>query len=53
MNLNFKLEEVLVYPFTYTKEMEAIYEFYENYINIKENKTNVVVKKKTRGLSLR
>ena len=53
VNLNFNIEDVLVHPFTYTKEMESIYEFYKNYINIKENKTSVVVKKKSKRLSLR
>jgi hypothetical protein len=51
--LNFGLEEVIVYPFTYNKEMEEIYDFYKHYANLKDNKTNITIKKKSKRLSLR
>jgi hypothetical protein len=51
--LNFNLDEVIVYPVTYTKEMEEIYEFYKHYLKVKENKTSVEIKKKSKHLSLR
>jgi hypothetical protein len=51
--LNFALEEVTVYLFTYTKEMEQLYEFYTNYRNLKEDNSQIETKNKTRRLSFR
>jgi hypothetical protein len=53
LTVNFGLEEVTVYPFTYTKEMEQIYEFYTHYTNIKDSNNQIAVKNKTKRLSLR
>ena len=53
LTLNFSLDEVIVYPFTYNKEMEATYDFYKHYKQVKENKTDVDMKKKSKRLSLR
>ena len=44
LTLNFALEEVTVYPFTYTKEMEQIYDFYAHYANIKDSNNQIAVK---------
>jgi hypothetical protein len=52
LKLNFALSEVIVYPFTYTKEMEQIYEFYAHYAILKEGTREVSIKNKSR-LSLR
>ncbi len=52
LKLNFALSEVIVYPFTYTKEMEQTYEFYAHYARLKEGNREVTIKNKPR-LSLR
>jgi hypothetical protein len=53
LTLNFNLEEVTVYNFTYTKEMEQIYEFFSNYAKIKDNDNQVGIKDKNKRLKLR
>lgn len=53
LSLNFSLDEVIVHPFTYNKEMEVTYDFYTHYKEVKENKTGVDMKKKSKRLSLR
>jgi hypothetical protein len=53
LTVNFSLGDVIVYPFTYTKEMGQIYDFYKHYLSLKENKTGVEIKKKSKSLSLR
>ncbi len=53
LKLNFALSEVIVYPFTYTKEMERTYEFYAHYARLKDEGSEVQVKKQTKRLSLR
>lgn len=35
VQLNFNLRDVVAYPFTYTKEMETLYEFYLAYSSLK------------------
>ena len=35
VKLNFSLKDVVAYPFTYTKEMENLYEFCRSYSNLK------------------
>lgn len=51
--LNFALEEVTVYLFTYTKEMEQLYEFYTGYTRQKEANSQVETKNRTKRLALR
>jgi hypothetical protein len=51
--LNFALEEVTVYLFSYTKEMEQLYEFYTSYRNHKEGNSQIEAKSKTRRLVFR
>lgn len=53
LKLNFNLEDVIIYAFTYTKEMEQVYGFYKHYINIKETKRDITIKNKPKRLSLR
>ncbi len=53
LKLNFGLEDVIVYPFTYTKEMEHIYEFYTHYINLKGEDRPLQIKSKPNRLSFR
>jgi hypothetical protein len=53
LKLNFNLKDVIVYAFTYTKEMEQIYDFYTHYIKIKEGNREIELKKKPKHLSLR
>jgi fructoselysine-6-P-deglycase FrlB-like protein len=53
LTLNFSLEEVVVYPFTYTKEMEQIYEFYSNYTKLKDTNRQISLKNKSKRLALR
>ncbi|MCW4023585.1 MAG: hypothetical protein NWF01_00930 [Candidatus Bathyarchaeota archaeon] len=49
LSLNFNLEEVVVHSFTYSKEMEQIYEFYKHYTKVKGIDNKIPVKTK-RGL---
>jgi hypothetical protein len=51
--LNFGLDQVIIYPFTYTKEMEQIYDFYRHSTHLKENKTDLTSKTKSKRLSFR
>jgi hypothetical protein len=51
--LNFNLNEVIIYPFTYTKEMEQIYDFYRQYVNLKDSNSKIAIKSKSKRLSLR
>jgi hypothetical protein len=53
LTLNFDLEEVTVYPFIYTKEMEQIYDFYQHYTHLKEDKSDLTSKTKSKRLSFR
>jgi hypothetical protein len=48
LKLNFNLDEVIVYVFTYTKEMEQTYEFYSQYAKLKDAKSAVSVKNKSK-----
>ncbi len=48
LTLNFALEEVIVYAFTYTKEMEQIYEFYVHIAKLKEGKGEIALKNKSK-----
>jgi hypothetical protein len=52
LKLSFSLDEVIVYVFTYTKEMEQIYDFYSHYIKVKEDSQEASTKRKNR-LSLK
>ncbi len=47
LKLDFNIEEVIVYPFTYTKEMEQTYQFYVHYTKLKGSKVDL---KKSKGL---
>lgn len=49
--LNLNLSDVTIHPFTFTKEMEQIYEFYSNYTKLKETDSQITHKNKR--LSLR
>ena len=44
LSLNFNLEEVIVYTFTYTKEMEQTYEIFTHFKNLKQGNSEVAVK---------
>lgn len=46
VKLNFKLKYVVAYPFTDTKEMENLYEFYLAYSNLKDGDRQLVKKSK-------
>jgi len=51
VKLNFSLKDVLAYPFTYSKEMENLYEFYRSYSNLKGGQ--IKNKSRPRKLSFR
>ncbi len=53
LKLNFSLDDVIVYPVTYTKEMEQIYDFYRRFTTLKDSNSEVAVKNKSKRLSLR
>jgi len=53
LTLNFALEEVTVYLFTYTKEMEQLYDFYISYRKRKEDDSQIAEKGKTKRLGFR
>ncbi len=53
LKLNFGLADVIVYPVTYTKEMEQIYDFYRHFTTLKDGDREVAVKNKSKRLSLR
>jgi hypothetical protein len=53
LGLNFALEEVTIHPFTYTKEMEQIYEIYQSFTNLKDSNSQVASKEKTKRLGFR
>lgn len=48
LKINFNLEDVIAYPFTYTKEMEQAYEFYSHYTKLKGGDRKVEIKKSKR-----
>jgi hypothetical protein len=52
LNLNFNLSDVVAFPFTYSKEMEEAYEVYISLTRIKDANSPVVLKNKTKRLSL-
>jgi len=53
LTLNFALEDVTVYLFTYTKEMEQLYDFYISYRKRKEDDSQIAEKGKTKRLGFR
>lgn len=54
LGLNFTLEEVTIHPFTYTKEMEQIYDTYQSFTNLKmDSNSQVAAKEKTKHLGFR
>jgi hypothetical protein len=53
VKLNFDMAEIIAYPFTYSKEMEQLYEFYRIHSNLKSSERQLKVKRKTKKLSFR
>lgn len=54
LTINFNLADVIAYPFTYTKEMEHIYEFYRHYTKLKEvDGGKIEVKNRAKRLTFR
>jgi len=45
VKINFNLEDVIAYPFTYTREMEQTYEFYVHYTKVKGSEGPIELKK--------
>lgn len=45
LKLNFNLEDVIAYPFTYTKEMEQIYEVYKHHTKMQDGNRKIEIKK--------
>jgi hypothetical protein len=53
LGLNFALEDVTIHPFTYTKEMEQIYEIYQSFTTLKDSNSQNEAKSKTKRLGFR
>ncbi len=51
--LYFGLDQVIIYPFTYTIEMDQIYDFYRHSTHLKEDKNDLTSKTKSKRLSFR
>lgn len=53
LNLNFNLSDIVAFPFTYTKEMEEVYDVYVSFKRIKDADNPVELKNKNKRLSMK